>query len=159
MLKEGDKAPKFTLESDSGERVSLSDFKDKTLVLYFYPKDSTPGCTREAQAFTAARRAIERAGGAVVGVSKDSVKSHGNFRDRCELGIPLLSDPELTVQKAYGAWGEKTMYGKKMLGTIRSTFLIKGGRIVKVFPKVKVDGHADEVLEALRELKAAKARA
>lgn len=150
MLKEGDKAPAFNLDSDEGGKVSLRDFDGKTLVLYFYPRDNTPGCTREAQAFTAARRAIEDAGGAVVGVSRDSLKSHQSFRQKCALGIPLLSDPDLAVHKAYGAWGEKTMYGKKIEGVLRSTFLVKGGKIVRVFSNVKVDGHAEAVLAALR---------
>lgn len=153
MIKEGDKAPDFSLETDSGQRVSLSDFKDKTLVLYFYPKDSTPGCTREAQAFSAARAAIEMAGGAVVGVSRDSVKSHCSFRDKYGLTIPLASDPDLSAHKAYGAWGDKTMYGKKVTGCIRSTFLVHNGRVVKVYPSVKVDGHADDVLQAIGEMR------
>lgn len=155
MLSEGDKAPDFELETDSGKRVSLASFKNKTLVLYFYPKDSTPGCTREAQAFTAARKSIEAAGGAVLGVSRDSVKSHCSFRDEYELAIPLASDPDLSVHKAYGAWGEKTMYGKKVTGVIRSTFLVKDGRIARVFSNVKVDGHADAVLRALGDVDAA----
>lgn len=150
MLKEGDKAPSFNLDSDEGGKVSLRDFGDKTLVLYFYPRDNTPGCTREAQAFTAARRAIEGAGGAVVGVSRDSLKSHQSFRQKCGLGITLVSDPDLAVHKAYGAWGEKTMYGKKVEGVLRSTFLVKGGKVVRVFPNVKVDGHAEAVLATLR---------
>jgi thioredoxin-dependent peroxiredoxin len=149
VLKEGDKAPGFSLESDSGKHVSLSDFAGKTLVLYFYPRDNTPGCTRQAQAFTAARTKIERAGGAVVGVSRDSVKSHLGFRDKHRITFPLLSDPDLAVHKAYGAWGEKTMYGKKMEGVLRSTFLVRNGRIVRVFPNVKVDVHAEQVLAAL----------
>ena len=163
MLKEGDKAPSFNLDSDEGGKVSLRDFGDKTLVLYFYPRDNTPGCTREAQAFTAARRAIEGAGGAVVGVSRDSLKSHQSFRQKCGLGITLVSDPDLAVHKAYGAWGEKTMYGKKVEGVLRSTFLVKGGKVVRVFPNVKVDGHAEAVLAALggatAEPKAAKKKA
>jgi thioredoxin-dependent peroxiredoxin len=149
VLKEGDKAPGFSLESDSGKHVSLADFAGKTLVLYFYPRDNTPGCTRQAQAFTAARTKIERAGGAVVGVSRDSVKSHLGFRDKHRITFPLLSDPDLAVHKAYGAWGEKTMYGKKLEGVLRSTFLVRNGRIVRVFPNVKVDVHAEQVLAAL----------
>lgn len=152
MLKEGDKAPSFDLESDEGGRVSLRDFAGKTLVLYFYPRDNTPGCTREAQAFTAVRRAIEAAGGAVVGVSRDSIKSHQSFRQKCNLGITLLSDPDLSTHKAYGAWGEKTMYGKKVEGVLRTTFIIKDGTIARVFPNVKVDGHAEAVLEAIKSL-------
>ncbi|MBX3201134.1 MAG: peroxiredoxin [Labilithrix sp.] len=159
MLKEGDKAPSFNLDSDGGGKVSLRDFGGKTLVLYFYPRDSTPGCTRQAQAFTASKAAIERAGGAVVGVSRDSLKSHASFREKCGLGITLLSDPDLAVHKAYGAWGEKTMYGKKVEGVLRSTFLVRDGRIVRVFPSVKVDGHADAVLGALTGAPAGKAPA
>jgi peroxiredoxin Q/BCP len=133
-------------------RVSLSDFAKQTLVLFFYPRDNTPGCTREAQAFTAASGAIKAAGGVVVGVSRDSLKSHQSFREKCALGIPLLSDPDLSVHKAYGAWGTKTMYGKKVEGVIRSTFLVKNGKVVRVFPNVKVDGHAEAVLKAIGEL-------
>jgi peroxiredoxin Q/BCP len=152
VIKEGDKAPDFSLDTDDGRRVSLKDFRDKTLILYFYPKDSTPGCTLEAQTFSAARAAIETAGGAVIGVSRDSVKSHCSFRDKFGLTIPLASDPDLAAHKAYGAWGDKTMYGKKVTGCIRSTFLVHNGRVVKVFPSVKVAGHADEVLQAIGEL-------
>ena len=159
MLKEGDKAPDFSLESDSGRKLSLSDFAGKTLVLYFYPRDNTPGCTREAQAFAAAHRAIERAGGAVVGVSRDSVKSHSGFRDKYGLPFPLLSDPDLVLHRAYGAWGEKTMYGKKVEGTLRSTFLVRDGRVVRAYPTVKVDAHADEVLAFLKGGEAAPAAA
>jgi peroxiredoxin Q/BCP len=154
MLAEGDKAPKFELESDSGAKVSLGDFAGKHLVLYFYPKDNTPGCTREAQAFTEAVAKIRRMGAEVVGVSKDSIKSHCSFRDKYALKFPLLSDPELKLHKAFGAWGEKTMYGKKVEGTLRSTFIIgPDGKVAKVFPSVKVDGHVDAVIEALKQLK------
>jgi thioredoxin-dependent peroxiredoxin len=149
VLKEGDKAPAFDLESDAGGRVSLRDFAGKTLVLYFYPRDNTPGCTRQAQGFTAAKKKIESAGGAVVGVSRDTIKSHQSFRAKCGLGITLLSDPDLAIHKAYGAWGEKTMYGKKVEGVLRTTFVVKNGKIARVFPNVKVDGHADAVLAAI----------
>lgn len=149
MLKEGDKAPSFNLPTDDGGKVSLKDFAGKALVLYFYPRDNTPGCTRQAQAFSASRRKIEAAGGAVVGVSKDTLKSHQSFRAKCDLDITLASDPDLVVHKAYGAWGEKTMYGKKIEGTLRTTFVIRDGKIAKIFPSVKVDGHADAVLEAI----------
>jgi peroxiredoxin Q/BCP len=156
MLSEGDKAPQFDLESDSGERVSLKsalgdgDF----VVLYFYPKDSTPGCTREAQAFTAAQKKLAAAGATVLGVSKDSIKSHCGFRDKYALRFPLLSDPDLTTHKAYGAYGEKTMYGKKVQGTIRSTFLIDAkGRLVNIWRNVKVDGHVEKVIEAVQAAK------
>ncbi len=153
MLEAGDKAPDFTLESDAGKKVSLRDFRGKTLVLYFYPKDDTPGCTREAQAFTKSRAAIERAGGAVVGVSRDSVERHCKFRDKYGLSFPLLADPDAAVHKAYGAWGEKNMYGKKMMGIIRTTVVIdEKGVVRKVFPSVKVKGHVDKVLETLATL-------
>ena len=156
MLQAGDKAPDFTLETDSGKRVSLGDFAGKTLVLYFYPKDSTPGCTREAQAFSAARKAIEKAGGAVLGVSRDSVKSHCSFRDKYGLSIPLASDPELSAHEAYGAWGEKVSYGKTYVGLIRSSFLIgPDGRVARAWPKVKADGHAQAVLETLQSIQQA----
>jgi peroxiredoxin Q/BCP len=127
----------------------------KTLVLFFYPKDSTPGCTREAQAFSAAKKAFEKAGGVVVGVSRDSLKSHASFRTKYALTIPLLSDPERKLHEAFGAWGEKTMYGKKVLGTIRSTFLVRAGKVLQSWPKVKVDGHEAEVLDALKAQKRA----
>ena len=150
MLKQGDKAPAFDLRSDADKAVKLADFAGKTLVLYFYPRDNTPGCTREAIAFSEAAEQIRAAGATVIGVSRDSVKTHGGFRDKHSLRIPLLSDPDLAVHKAYGAWGEKTMYGKKVEGTIRSTFVIgPDGILAKVFPSVKVDGHAEQVLAAL----------
>jgi len=163
VLKEGDKVPAGLLHtsfesivpgkegSPGPHTASLDDLTPagKTLVLFFYPKDSTPGCTREAQGFTASRKAIEKAGGAVVGVSRDSVKSHCSFRDKFALAIPLLSDPERLLHEGFGAWGEKTMYGKKVLGAIRSTFLIKDGKVVKVWPSVKVDAHVEQVLAAL----------
>jgi thioredoxin-dependent peroxiredoxin len=151
-VKVGAAAPNFDLESDSGQRVSLQRFAGKWLVLYFYPKDNTPGCTREAQSFTGAVATLEKLGAHVVGVSKDSVKSHCGFRDKLGIGFPLLSDPSLEAHKAYGAWGTKTMYGKKIEGTLRSTFLISPeGKIARAWSSVKVDGHADAVVEALRE--------
>jgi peroxiredoxin Q/BCP len=149
MLKEGTKAPDFTLESDGG-KVKLGDYKGRWVVVYFYPRDSTPGCTREAQAFTANAKKFEKAGAVVLGVSKDSVKSHTAFTEKYKLKIPLLSDPDLKVHKAYGAYGEKVMYGKKTQGVIRSTFVIgPDGKLARVFPSVKVDGHAEKVLEAI----------
>ena len=151
----GTTAPDFTLESDSGQRVSLAQFRGKTLVIFFYPKDNTPGCTREAQAFSEAAKALEKLGAAVVGVSKDSVKSHASFRDKFALSVPLLSDPELIAHKAYGVYGEKSMYGKKVMGTIRSTFIVAPqGEIARVFSPVKVDGHVERVIDAIRELRA-----
>jgi peroxiredoxin Q/BCP len=150
MLKEGQKAPAFTLESSDGEKVSLADFAGQTLVIYFYPRDLTPGCTREAEAFRDAAAALKRKKAAVVGVSKDSVASHCKFRDKHALNFPLLSDPDGAVIEKYGAWGEKTLYGKKSMGIIRTTVIIgPDGKVRRVFPKVKVDGHADEVLQAL----------
>ena len=148
-LSEGDKAPAFDLPSDSGKNVKLGDYSGKTFVLYFYPKDNTPGCTREAQAFTKLLPKFKKAGVDVLGVSKDSVASHCGFRDKLKLKVPLLSDPDLAVHKAYGAFGEKMMYGKKVQGVIRSTFLIENGKVKRAWPSVKVDGHAEAVLEAL----------
>ena len=149
MLKEGDKAPDFFLPDDSGQKRSLKEFKDKTLILFFYPKDDTPGCTREAQAFSVLRTKIEKAGGAVLGVSRDTVEKHAKFRDKYKLTVRLLADTERTLHEAYGAWGVKTMYGKKIEGALRSTFVIEKETIKKVFSNVKVDGHADKVLAAI----------
>jgi peroxiredoxin Q/BCP len=151
-VREGAPAPKFLLESDTGDRVALDDYAGRWLVVYFYPKDNTPGCTREAQAFTAAVARLEKLGADVVGVSKDSVKSHCTFRDKLEIGFPLLSDPELVAHHAYGAFGEKTMYGKKVHGVIRSTFLVApDSTIARAWYGVKVDGHVDKVIAALEE--------
>ena len=151
MLKEGQKAPNFTLPSDSGKDIRLADFAGKSVVVYFYPRDNTPGCTREAQAFAAATKDFAKLGVTVLGISKDSVASHCGFRDKYKLTFPLLSDADLSVHKAFGAYGEKLMYGKKVLGTIRSTFVVgPDGKLTKVFPSVKVDGHADAVLAILR---------
>ncbi len=153
MIKEGTKAPAFTLPSDSGKDVSLSDFAGKKVVLYFYPRDATPGCTREAEAFRDIAPQLRRLKAVVLGVSKDSVASHCKFRDKYSLNFPLLSDADGGVLEKYGAWGEKKLYGKTSMGIIRSTVIIGAdGKIAKHFPKVKVDGHADEVLAALSEL-------
>lgn len=150
MLEVGDKAPAFTLESSQGGKVSLSDYKGKTVVLYFYPKDSTPGCTVEAQGFRDAAKQLAKKGAVVLGVSKDSIKSHCNFSDKQELNFPLLSDPEGKVVAAYGAWGEKNMYGKKMMGIIRTTVVIgPDGKVKQLFSKVKVAGHVQTVLDTL----------
>ncbi len=152
---EGAAAPKFELESDSGERITSKDFAGKWLVLYFYPKDNTPGCTREAQDFTKAGARLKKLGAEVVGVSRDSVKSHGGFKDKVGIGFRLLSDPELAVHRAYGAWGKKVMYGKEVEGVIRSTFLVQpDGKLAKAWRSVKVDGHVDKVIAALEELRA-----
>jgi thioredoxin-dependent peroxiredoxin len=153
MLKEGEKAPAFKLPSVEGGDVGLKDFAGKTVVLYFYPKDDTPGCTREACAFRDSQAALKKAGAVVLGVSPDSVESHQKFRAKYKLNFPLLADADKSVSKKYGAYGEKMMYGKKVTGMIRSTFVIDGGGIVrKVFPRVKVDGHADKVLEVVSSL-------
>ncbi|MGK4002135.1 peroxiredoxin [Sorangium sp. So ce1036] len=151
MVNAGDRAPDFSLESDKGETVSLGSFEGKTVVLYFYPKDDTPGCTREAQAFSAALSAFVDAGAVVLGVSRDSVERHRKFRDKYGLKVTLLSDPDLVAHEAYGAYGEKSMYGKKVMGTIRSTFIIGPDRTLEhAFRSVKVDGHADAVLALVR---------
>ena len=150
---EGGKAPAFTLDRDGGGKVSLKDFAGKPLVLYFYPKDDTAGCTREAQDFTAAAPAFRKAGAAVLGISKDTVKAHDKFVAKYELKVPLASDPEGTVIEAFGSWVEKTLYGRKYMGIDRSTFLIDGdGRIVRIWRKVRVGGHVDEVLAAVKAL-------
>jgi peroxiredoxin Q/BCP len=146
----GAKAPAFKLESDGGTKVSLADYAGKWLVLYFYPKDSTPGCTREAQGFTKVAAKLKKLGAEVVGVSKDSVKSHCGFKEKFGIGVTLLSDPELEAHEAYGAWGTKVMYGKKVQGVIRSTFLVApDGKIAQAWRGVKVDGHVEKVLAAI----------
>jgi thioredoxin-dependent peroxiredoxin len=150
MLEEGKKAPAFTLASSDGEKVSLGDFKGQKVILYFYPKDDTPGCTREAEGFRAALPRIKKKNAVVLGVSRDSVESHCKFIDKYGLNFPLLSDPDGKVLRAYGAWGEKNMYGRKTEGVLRTTVIIDGeGKVEKVFPRVKVDGHVDKVLAAL----------
>jgi peroxiredoxin Q/BCP len=148
-LAEGDKAPAFTLESAGGP-VSLADFAGKTVVVYFYPKDLTPGCTTEAIDFHKARAKLTKKGAVVLGISRDTVALHEKFAAKCDLGFPLLSDPGGKVTKAWGAWGEKTLYGKKTEGVIRSTFIVgPDGRIARVWRGVKVPGHVDKVLEAI----------
>ena len=149
-LEEGKKAPAFTLESSDGGKVSLSDFKGQYVVIYFYPKDSTPGCTVEEEGFRDAMPKLKKKNAVVLGVSKDSIASHCKFRDKYGLTFPLLSDPEAKMIEAYGAWGEKNMYGKKMMGILRSTVIVgPDGKIVKLFPKVKPPAHAAEVLAAI----------
>jgi thioredoxin-dependent peroxiredoxin len=146
----GSAAPDFDLVSDAGARTRLRDFEGEWLVLYFYPRDSTPGCTREAQDFTRAGARLHKLGARVAGVSRDSVKSHCSFRDKISIGFPLLSDPDLVAHKSYAAWGEKTMYGKRVEGVLRTTYLIApNGRIAHVWRGVRVDGHADAVVAAL----------
>ncbi|MCA9174799.1 MAG: thioredoxin-dependent thiol peroxidase [Planctomycetales bacterium] len=152
-IEEGDKAPAFSLKSDQGQTVRLSQFKGSPVVLYFYPKDDTPGCTKEACAFRDRSAELKKLGAVVLGVSPDTVASHVKFRDKYELNFPLLEDAEHAVAEKYGAWREKNMYGKKSMGVQRSTFLIgPDGKVVKVWKRVKVDGHDDQVLEALKAL-------
>jgi thioredoxin-dependent peroxiredoxin len=148
-LNPGDKAPAFSLETTAGVK-RLKDFAGQHLVLYFYPKDDTPGCTQEALDFTAHAKAFEKADAAVLGVSRDTLARHGKFAAKHELGVMLGSDEAGTVSDAYGAWGEKSMYGRTFMGMLRCTFLIgPTGRIVRVWPKVKVKGHAEDVLAAI----------
>jgi len=151
MLEEGKKAPRFSLPSDSGKTISLDDFKGThKAVLYFYPKDDTSGCTTQACEFRDSWRAVQSAGAVVLGVSPDGVASHGKFKGKYQLPFPLLADEDHAVAEAYGAWGEKSMYGRKYHGILRTTFVIgTDGRIEKVFQKVKPKGHAAEVLAAL----------
>jgi peroxiredoxin Q/BCP len=149
-LEAGDKAPAFTLPDQDEKKVSLKDFKGETTVVYFYPADDTPGCTKEACQFNDNLRAFSRAKVNVVGISPDGAAKHTKFRAKYGLKFPLLSDPDHAVMEAYGAWGEKTMYGKKTVGTIRSTFLIDGkGVITRAWYNVRADGHAAKVLEEL----------
>ena len=150
MLKVGDNAPDFKLQSDSGETISLSGLRGKQVILYFYPKDNTPGCTTEACEFRDRLPEIQSEGAVVLGVSPDSIKSHEKFRDKYQLTFPLLSDPDHAVAEAYKAWDEKKMYGKTYEGILRTTFLIDGkGKVQQIFEKVKAKGHGDQVLEAL----------
>ena len=151
MLKPGDRAPSFRLPSTAGVRRSSSDLRGKRFVLYFYPKDDTPGCTREACDFRDQLARLRSAGVEVLGISKDSLSSHDRFRDKYRLPFELLSDEDNAVARAFGAYGEKNMYGRKILGTIRSTFVIdEGGRVSALWSPVKVDGHVDKILAFLR---------
>lgn len=150
MLTEGMQAPEFTLADKEGKLVSLSDFLGKKVVLYFYPKDNTPGCTRQACAFATAYSEFERKNAVVIGVSKDSISSHEKFAEKYNLPFILLSDPELQAIQSYGVWQEKKLYGKTSMGVVRTTFIIdERGKIIKVMPKVKLDTNAAEVLEIL----------
>jgi len=150
----GKKAPDFSLPADDGGKMKLSSLRGKPVVLYFYPRDNTPGCTREACAFRDQKKALAKLKATVLGVSTDSVASHAKFRDKYDLNFPLLADVDHEVAEKYGAWREKTLYGKKSMGIQRSTFLIDSeGKIARVWKKVQVDGHDAEVLAALDELK------
>ncbi|MEM8865065.1 MAG: thioredoxin-dependent thiol peroxidase [Planctomycetota bacterium] len=152
-IEEGNKAPAFTLTADDGSKVRLSELKGSPVVLYFYPKDDTPGCTKEACAFRDRKKELKKAGAVVLGVSPDSAESHVKFRDKYDLNFPLLADADHKVAEKYGAWREKNMYGKKSMGIQRSTFLIDSdGKVAKLWKRVKVDGHDEQVLEALHEL-------
>lgn len=152
-LTPGDLAPDFSLSRDGGSTVALKDFRGKKLVLYFYPKADTPGCTREAQAFSALQNAFAKAGTAILGASADPVKVQDKFKQKFNLKIPLASDEEKKMLSAYGVWVEKSMYGRKYMGIERVTFLIgPDGRIAQIWRKVKVDGHAEEVLAAAKAL-------
>ena len=151
MLTEGTLAPDFTLAADGGGEVTLSSYRGKKVVLYFYPKDNTPGCTTEACNFRDDHAAFLAAGAVVLGVSPDSIKSHDGFKLKHQLPFALLSDPDHEVAEMYGAWGEKKMYGRTYMGIFRSTYVIdEEGMIVKAFPKVRVKGHVQKVLELLQ---------
>lgn len=150
MLKEGELAPDFTLQDDSGDQVTLSAFRGQKVVVYFYPKDNTSGCTKEACSFRDDYSQFTALGAAVIGISPDSIESHAKFKLQYGLPFYLVSDPDHVVAEAYGAWGEKKMYGRTYEGIIRSTFIVgEDGKLIKVFPKVKPEGHAQEVLPYL----------
>ena len=149
--KVGSKAPAFKLQDDSGKPVSLADFKGKKVILYFYPKDSTPGCTTESCDFRDNLNRFVKSGAAVLGLSADSVESHRKFKAKQGLNFPLISDPDHKALEAFGVWQEKSLYGRKFMGIVRTTVIIdEEGKVARVFPKVKVAGHVDEVLAALK---------
>lgn len=153
----GAAAPNFSLPTDSGGSISLSDFKGKTVVLYFYPKDDTPGCTREAVEFSAAQKSFAKEGAVVIGISKDTVAKHAKFREKHGLNVRLGSDDEGKTIADYGAWVEKSLYGRKYMGIDRSTFLIDAKGVIRgVWRKVRVPGHIDEVLEAAKAIRPSK---
>lgn len=151
MLAVGDKAPSFTLPSDSGSDISLADFKGSTVVLFFFPKADTPGCTSEANQFRDAKRDLEKLGAKVLGVSKDEVAQLQKFRDKYKLNFALAGDTTHSMLEAYGVWQEKNLYGQKSIGIVRTTFIINPeGKIRNIFLKVKVEGHSREILDALK---------
>ncbi len=153
MVEEGEKAPDFTLPANGGDKIKLSQFKGRPVVVYFYPKDDTSGCTKEAIAFTALLPEFEKIDAAIIGISPDSADSHDKFIAKHDLGITLAADEEKKVAEAYGVWVEKSMYGRKFMGVERSTFLIDAkGAVRRIWRKVKVNGHADAVLGAAQEL-------
>lgn len=150
MPSEGTKAPDFTLNDTDGKEVTLSKLRGKKVVLYFYPRDDTQGCTQEACEFRDSLARVKKKGALVFGISKDDSTSHQKFSEKYQLNFPLLADPEHKVIEKYGAWAEKSLYGKKFLGIVRSTFIVdEEGRIMKVFPRVTPEGHAEDVLKAL----------
>ena len=147
MVKVGDKAPDFRGVTDTGEKIELKDLRGKTVVLYFYPKDNTPGCTKEACDFRDSFAAFQERDVTILGVSPDSVKSHEKFKNKFELPFPLIADDDHKIAEQYGAWQEKSMYGRKYMGIVRSTFVIDSqGKIAEVYEKVKVKGHVEELL-------------
>ncbi|HEY0626632.1 MAG TPA: thioredoxin-dependent thiol peroxidase [Allosphingosinicella sp.] len=153
MLSEGDKVPDVTLEAMDGRKISPKDFSGQKLVIYFYPKDDTSGCTREAQDFSALVKEFEKEGTWIIGVSKDDAKKHAKFTEKYDLKVPLATDTDGSVCGAFGVWGEKSLYGRKYMGIDRATFLVdRDGVVKRVWRKVKVPGHAQQVLAAAREL-------
>ncbi|MCC6698067.1 MAG: thioredoxin-dependent thiol peroxidase [Candidatus Hydrogenedentes bacterium] len=153
MPAEGSKAPAIELKASTGKKVKLSDFKGKPVVVYFYPKDDTPGCTVEAKGFQAHFAAFRKAGAEILGISPDGVEAHCKFAVKYGLEFTLLADEDHTVAEKYGVWVEKSMYGKKYMGVQRATFLVDAeGKLARIWPKVKPEGHAEEVLEAIRSL-------
>ncbi len=152
-LKKGSKAPEFSLDRDGGGTVTLAQFSGRKLVIFFYPKDNTPGCTKQAKAFSEMREAFLQADTDIIGVSADTVKRHENFIAKHNLNMPLGADPELETLNAYGVWAEKSMYGRKYMGIVRSTFLIdRDGLVAETWSKVKVKGHVEAVLAACKAL-------
>jgi len=155
MLSEGRKAPDFKLPDDSGKTLQLAKLKGRPVVVYFYPKDDTSGCTAEAKDFSCLADDFAAAGAEVIGISPDSPASHAKFKAKHDLGLRLAADEDKAVAQAYGVWVEKSMYGRKYMGVERSTFLVdKSGKLARIWRKVKVPGHAEEVLEAVKELEA-----